>query len=445
MDKPKHIILLIADSLRYDTVWQTGRSRLPFLESQSTVFHQAYSAGCWTLPSTASIFTGLYPHQHGSTTRTRGLDTGIPTLAEALKEQGYLTVQLTANTVTTHIFGLNRGFDRTEKIWQIVNPTKSPLGNFIVLFGKRRVRKKFLQGDLLTGKMTEDIQASQGWIRSLGIDQLNRSFKIIEEAEQNNQKLFLFLNLMETHFPYHIDNKFRLRSHHMTDKYNEIKSLFHLVNQSWLSSGKQYFQEKFLRILRNRQRVAWRRLSRFLDHFAESLHKRYPDTLFIFTSDHGDNFGDEGWNYHFSNVTEAGNRVPLFISGPGIQAEKQDYSPVSISRLYHFIRWAAEQGIDLNRLSDPEKATILESYWYDKSGNTLDRYRNDQFAFVDEQKRYVMDGENWKALNIATRDSAQVQVDLLDGNPIEELAMPGQRKKDLQEKYTKFQKFSQSI
>ncbi len=446
MDNTGHIILVIADSLRYDTVWGGGHSRLNFLQSRSTTFHNAYSAGCWTLPSTASIFTGLSPHEHGSTTRTRGLDSSIPTLAQHLKEQGYTTVQLTANTVTTHIFGLDRGFDRIEPIWRFINPTKNPLGNFIVLFGKRRIRKKLLNGDLLTGRMTEDLRASQSWIRSLGNYQLDRAFRVLEEADREQRKVFLFINLMETHFPYHIDNKFRLRSRSVQDKYNEMKSLFHLVNQSWLSSERQHFQINFLRLLRNRQKIAWRRLSRFIDIFSEVIITKYPESLLVFTSDHGDNFGDEGWNYHFGNVTEAGNRVPLFVAGPNIPANREIKQPVSIRNLFQLVRNAAGRPPHLADLGlESDQPPVLESFWYDKNGQTLAQFREDKFAFVHDGNRYIMRGNRWRKSALGVRDSALVSSEDIDGDPIYDLPLYPENRKILIEQFDGFQRFSRSI
>ncbi|HKJ66464.1 MAG TPA: sulfatase-like hydrolase/transferase, partial [bacterium] len=258
MNDTRHIIFVVADSLRYDSVWSNGDAQLPTLQSKSTTFNHVYSSGCWTLPSHASMFTGLLPHQHGATTRSRGLQDSLQTVAEHMREQGYQTIQLTANPVTTHIFGLDRGFDRTERVWQQANLKNVPFANLFVLAGKRRIRDKFLRGDFITGKMTEDIQAGQAWVRALGPMQFDRAKQILEEAEKAGQKVFLFINLMETHFPYHVGLQFHILSRGILDKLREIKSLFHLVNQSWLKRDKEYIRPKMLSVLRRRQKLAWR-------------------------------------------------------------------------------------------------------------------------------------------------------------------------------------------
>ena len=66
MDRPKNIVLIVADSLRWDSVRGGDGPRLPYIQQHATDFTNARSAGCWTLPATASLFTGLLPHEHGT-------------------------------------------------------------------------------------------------------------------------------------------------------------------------------------------------------------------------------------------------------------------------------------------------------------------------------------------------------------------------------------------
>jgi len=446
MSDTQHIILVIADSLRYDSVWDGEESHAPWLQSHATTFRHAYSSGCWTLPSHASLFTGMLPHEHGATTRSRGLNESIPTLAEQMKARGYQTVQLTANAVTTHIFGLDRGFDRVERVWRSVAPGNLPISNFFVLAGKRRIRNRFLKGDFITGKMTEDIQAGQAWVKSLGNLQFEKAEQILREADQAGEKVFLFLNLMETHFPYHIGRKFRILSSGLLNKLREMKSLFHLVNQSWLSNDKEYFRPRMLSVLRRRQRLAWKWFSRQVDAFSESVRSTYPNALYVFTSDHGDNFGDEGWKYHFSNVTEAGNRVPLFISGPGIDEDRIVTDPISIRHLYSLFLQAANgtPGPETLRAEESIDA-ILESFWYNKSGRTLEKYQSDQFAFIHETTRYVQNGDGWHAFTLGNGDSAAVEELPYSANPVYDLELAPEQRDRLIAKYEHFTRFSEDL
>ncbi len=447
MNQYKNIVIVVADSLRYDTVWGLNQPNLPFLRQHSMNFHQAYSAGCWTLPATASIFTGFLPHEHQATTRTRkGLSNNRKTLAESLSEQRFETVQITANTVTTNIFGLDRGFQRTEKAWQWVDTANIPLLNIVLLSSKRRMRKKIMQGDFIAGKMTEDVKAGQVWFRSLCGRQLDRASEIINKNIQRNQRTFLFINLMETHFPYHVSPKFKAISQETHRKIQEIASMFHLVNQSWLTSGKRYIPPAMLQLLRQRQQIAWKRIAPNIDRFAQDLIQKVPETLFIFLSDHGDNFGDENWWYHFGNVTEAGNRVPLFISTPDCSEKLEIDQAFSTASLYNFILQSTQIPIGQVALNQFfENPPCIQSYWYDMKGKTMPQYQHDQFAFVYDNHRYIKRPDRWVSLEATRFNSASAKEDEFPGNPIFDLNLSVSQKNYLADIFNKFILFSQSI
>jgi arylsulfatase A-like enzyme len=71
MKKQPNIILLVMDSVRVTNLSCYGYQRpttpnIDTLARQSTLYEQAISVGCWTLPVHASLFTGLYPLSHGA-------------------------------------------------------------------------------------------------------------------------------------------------------------------------------------------------------------------------------------------------------------------------------------------------------------------------------------------------------------------------------------------
>ncbi len=156
------------------------------------------------MPATASIFTGLLPHEHGGTSQTRYIDKKSATLAEILRDNGFDTYQITANVATTEIFGLERGFNNVYKLWDNIVPRFPKLIDFLVLIGKPRVRKKLFSKNLLMSDFSEDIKVGNSWLQSLYPTAFSKANKIIEKNEKIGKKSFIFLNLMETHYPYHI-------------------------------------------------------------------------------------------------------------------------------------------------------------------------------------------------------------------------------------------------
>jgi arylsulfatase A-like enzyme len=447
MLKDKNIIILIADSLRYDSVFSPGNKNggLPALFNESCVYPNAFSSGCWTLPATASIFTGKLPHEHKATTRTRmKLDPDTPFITELLKKKGYECIQVTANPVTTHIFGLDRGFDRVERSWLNFEFGNQPAINTMLLLGKRRIRKRFLKGDFITGKITEDVQAGRSWFNSFAEQQMARSIEILEQNRDRGTPTFLFINLMETHFPYHIDNRFKTLSRGIFSKVNEIKSLYHLANQSWLKTGKRYISPYMLDLLKRRQKLSWQRLSTKVDSFFQIIRKMFPATLFIFGADHGDNFGDEGWRYHFSNLTEAGTRIPLFISPPDQNENRIVKKPVSNRRLFNYILDFVESSDGINPLKRNENIPLLQSFWYDLQGSTHPQYQIDQFGFVHQKYRYI-ENKTWKRYKIDRLTKKFPEGQEIDGNPVYDLNLTPAIQDRLEKKYHKFKNFSKII
>ena len=63
--KPKRILLIIMDGARYDYCTPETMPNLFSFMKEGLLFKNAYSTSSWTLPSHASLFTGLYPQQHG--------------------------------------------------------------------------------------------------------------------------------------------------------------------------------------------------------------------------------------------------------------------------------------------------------------------------------------------------------------------------------------------
>jgi len=112
-----HIILLYGDCLRSDRLSACGyntRRTPPHLESLAaggTTFESAIASAPWTLPSQASAFTGLLPHEHQANEGNLQLQPGIPTVAERLAGRGYLTASFSPdNGWLSDATGLMRGF-----------------------------------------------------------------------------------------------------------------------------------------------------------------------------------------------------------------------------------------------------------------------------------------------------------------------------------------------
>lgn len=110
------LVLITIDTLRADAPGCYGGGartpRFDALAAAGTRFAQALSAVPLTLPSHATLLTGLDPLEHGLRDNGQGaLAKAIPTLAERLRDAGYATIAVVGSRVLDRRFGLDRGFD----------------------------------------------------------------------------------------------------------------------------------------------------------------------------------------------------------------------------------------------------------------------------------------------------------------------------------------------
>lgn len=445
MSKPRNIILLIADSLRYDSVHPDGAPvGLEYVAANATRFTQARSGGCWTLPATASLFTGLMPHEHGADTHSRGLRQGVPTLAGILRENGYSTHQITANVATTEVFGLDEGFDEVRRIWQHVPAVHRRIHQIMVLAGKPRLRRKILTTDFVMGKLSEDFEASKVWLQTTVDSIFDHARRVLRDNAARGKGSFLFLNLMETHFPYHVAPTFETTAEGLVDKLREVVALYHLVNQTWLTQEGNPIAAPQMELLRERQRLAWRFVAGKVDAFVQEM-RQDDGNLVIFGSDHGDCFGEQGWSYHFSNVADAGNRVPLYwLRGDGEGGGRVIDTPVSTRDVFHgVLREVGDPRGTHHITQEPERSLpVMQSAWYNNQGKTLTRYRYNQLAFVEGSQRYLSRQGKWWSAPVSTVGPEQPFTPLPSGvDPVEESVIPEHRQR-LRDTLKDFRRFS---
>jgi len=122
-----NVIVLVMDTTRADRCSFLGYDRpttpnLAEFAKEAVSYRNAWAPGGWTGPTHASLFTGLRPDHHGFHDGARNyLDSGTPTLAARLSEDGWSTACFTNNAWIAPEFGLTRGFGRIEDLYRREN------------------------------------------------------------------------------------------------------------------------------------------------------------------------------------------------------------------------------------------------------------------------------------------------------------------------------------
>lgn len=108
------ILVLTLDTTRADAITPEVAPHLSALAARGVSFAHAYATAPMTLPSHASMWTGLYPAGHGVHENSRTLPAGVATAAEALRAAGYGTAAFVSGFPLDRQFGLARGFERYD-------------------------------------------------------------------------------------------------------------------------------------------------------------------------------------------------------------------------------------------------------------------------------------------------------------------------------------------
>ena len=125
LESPPSIVVVTIDTLRADHLRSYGYHRdtsphLDALATEGVLFERAMAPIATTLPSHVSLFSGVYPHQHGVTeNRFRrdpfGTEGGLRSAAQLLRADGYGTAAFVSAAPVKRLTGVGAGFDVFEE------------------------------------------------------------------------------------------------------------------------------------------------------------------------------------------------------------------------------------------------------------------------------------------------------------------------------------------
>jgi arylsulfatase A-like enzyme/Tfp pilus assembly protein PilF len=115
-EPPKNLLLVTIDTLRADRVGVYGGGdatpNLDRIAAEGAFARNAYAQVPLTRPSHLSMFTGLYPFEHGVRQNvTPPFRADVPLLAEILRERGFRTAGFVSSVVLARQSGIDRGFE----------------------------------------------------------------------------------------------------------------------------------------------------------------------------------------------------------------------------------------------------------------------------------------------------------------------------------------------
>jgi len=109
-----NVMLVTVDALRADRLRPDLTPTLAALAARGVRFERMYAHAPTTLPSHASVLTGLLPPSHGIRNDGFRLDDTVVTLAELLQANGYRTGAFVGSSLLDVRYGLDQGFDEYD-------------------------------------------------------------------------------------------------------------------------------------------------------------------------------------------------------------------------------------------------------------------------------------------------------------------------------------------
>lgn len=284
-----NVVLVITDTVRADKLGCYGNPRgltpnLDRFAAEGVRFENASSHAPWTLPSIATMLTGLHPTEHGAGGRLgdfRPLDGSVTTLPAVFSEAGYAT-HCIANVGFLQRgedgFGVTRDFDGLDLY--------APASNVEVRDAGR----------------TTDVALE--WL-----------------DEHGDEPFFLLVHYFDPHAIYAPPQPYRERFALPRDKRDDTFEFPTRVQMMAIRDGRIRPTEPLLRRAEalHDGEIAYmdEQVGRLLDGLAQrGLDGR---TAVVITGDHGEEFLDHGGFEHGHQLYQELTHVPLMLRWPGVE------------------------------------------------------------------------------------------------------------------------------
>jgi arylsulfatase A-like enzyme len=294
----RDIVLVTVDTLRADVLGAYGDRRglspwVDALAARGVLFERAHASSSWTVPTVATLMTGLFAHQHGvdrgafrkgKVLEQQPLAGSFDVLAERLQQQGYRTFGVTTNAHLAPELGYEQGFLSYQNLG-------------------------FQDASVVHARVEE----------------------LVAEMAQGDAPVFLWVHLFDPHDPYRLREPWfselqaqSLQAHDLVEpqkdrqarakRWGKMRGKQLRAHRAELDDPINAATIKDLYAAEVRYTDEW--ISRILATFGEG-----PDPIVVFTADHGEELLDHGSTGHRQSLHDELVRMPLIIAAPGLAPE----------------------------------------------------------------------------------------------------------------------------
>lgn len=266
-----NVVVISVDTLRADHVGALGYGRpttpeIDALARRGVLFENAISQSSWTRPAHMSIFTGLFPREHGfvALRDSRRLEDTVPTLAGVLRDHGFQTAAFTGGVNLAATYGFDRGFDTY------------------------RTNGKYFR---------DNLEDTRYWL-----------------DHERTGRFFLFLHGYDAHTPYLTD---------AVDRHS-LELPPSRPEGSLGTTCKAEGPVSRIRPFLDEYDGAVHRADRYVGKLVRELEARglLDRTILVVLSDHGEEFLEHGRCFHIATVHRESVHVPLLVVAPQLEPRR---------------------------------------------------------------------------------------------------------------------------
>lgn len=335
MRKKPNIVLITIDSLRADFVGyqNPNEKNTPFLDKlakNSYVYTHAIAPSIPTPFCFPAMMLGKLPFTYG---KYLGIpdNRNIKTIAQVLQANDYGTYAFLAdNPFLYSIYGYQKGFNLYNDGYEKTNKTYLSSLKFLL-----KIREKIPE------KLLRVLEAIQTFLKIVSLSpqhaiagsDLNK--KVVQHFQHKQEKpFFLWLHYMDNHMPYFSGlNKYFFRNKNSIQRV--INKIIFYKELSISLRKMELKNDKTAEIFKEAYRSSIKYTDEQVGKIILFLKNKYPNTVFIITSDHGESFMEHGvFGHEILSLYNELIRIPLIINLPFTKSKRitQTVSLVSIPK-----------------------------------------------------------------------------------------------------------------
>ncbi len=322
-----NVVLIVADALRSDVLGCYGGDastpNIDRLAKSGVLFENAYSTAPSTLPSAVAMFSGNYSGSYGRINKE----------SRRNKKRNQIAFYVNDNETLLAEVLKDRSYDVLLELENQIAGLSNNLQGFSIF--RKNLSRKNKAGINLVENTTGIRSYHPGRKGESGSNPFyNRMYTFLHYllTVPREQNFFVMKWIMDPHGPYNPIEKFKKRitidptilPRDESFYTGGIKAIYSLFRKNMVSNTEiEYIKSLYIAEVES--------VDERIGYIIKALKHRglLDNTIIVFTSDHGELFGEHGLLGHGQIHCEELLHVPLIFAGPGIPKSKREKNVIS--------------------------------------------------------------------------------------------------------------------